>query len=118
MIIGRFSIRGVLLLSGGGLGGLLLLGGLVLALVESVTVLAGIWLAFNVLSTTGFGPGPATPAGQMFAMGLFMVGVVCWFGILVSAIEAANMRLQKHLLVDEALRPLARRPKSRLFHVN
>jgi hypothetical protein len=33
-------------------------------------------------------------------------------------IETANVRMQRHLLIDEALRPLARRPHSRLFHVN
>jgi hypothetical protein len=118
MIMGRFSVRGVVLWSAGGLAGLLVMGGLLLALVESVTVLAGIWLAFNVLSTTGFGPGPTTAAGQVTTMALFMFGVVCWFGILVAAVEAASMRIQRHVLVDEALRPLARRPKSRLFHVN
>lgn len=118
MIMGRFSIRGVVLLSTSGLGAIVLAGGALFAFVESASLLAGIWLAFNVITTLGFGPGPATAAGQLMSMGLFMVAVTCWFGLLVSAIEVANMRLQKQLLVEEALRPMARRPKSRLFHVN
>lgn len=118
MIMGRFSVRRVLLLSATGLSAIVLGGGALLASVESASLFEGIWLAFNVITTVGLGPGPATAAGQLMSMGLFMVAVTCWFGILVSVIEVANMRMQKQLLVEEALRPLARRPKSRLFHVN
>lgn len=118
MIMGRFSIRGVLLVSGLGLGGIVVVGGALLALIESSTILAGVWLAFNVVTTVGFGSGPSTAAGQLMSIGLFTLAAMCWFGVLVAAIEAANMRMQKQLLVDEALRPLGRRPKSRLFHVN
>lgn len=118
MITDRFSVRGILLLSGGGLVLLVVAGGHLLALVEGVGSLAGIWLAFNVISTIGFGPGAATASGQFMSMGLFLLAVTCWFGLLVSAIEVANMRVQRHVLVDEAQRPLGRRPKSRLFHIN
>ncbi len=118
MIMGRFSVRAVLLLSALSLILLVVVGGLLLALVESSTAMSGIWLAFNVITTTGFGPGAQTTAGQLMSMGLFLVAMTCWFGVLVSAIEISNLRLQRHVLVDEALRPLARRPKDRLFHVN
>lgn len=118
MIMGRFPARGILIWSAGALVVLVIAGGSLLAVVESISSMAGIWLAFNVISTTGFGPGAQTTAGQLMSMGLFLVAATCWFGVLVSAIEISNMRLQRHALVDEALRPLGRRPKSRLFHVN
>lgn len=119
MIMGRFSVRGVLRLSAGGLVFLVMAGGLLMAVVENIRALDGIWLAFNVISTIGFGPGPATASGYLMSLGIFFFAVICWFGVVVSAIEVAHMRLQRHVLVDEALRPLPRsRPKSRLFHVN
>lgn len=118
MIMGRFSARGILIWSAGGLAVVVIGGGSLLAVVENISWMAGTWLAFNVISTTGFGPGPQSAAGQLMSMGLFVVALTCWFGVLVSAIEISNIRLQRHVLVEEALRPLARRPKSRLFHVN
>ena len=116
--MGRFSTRGVLL---GSIAGLLLTvagGGVLLGLVEDVGVGRGIWLAHNIVTTTGFGSGPGTGWGQLLSMGLFAVGATCWFGLLLVLIEVANLRFQKRSLIDEALRPLARRPGSRLFHVN
>ncbi|MDQ3914723.1 MAG: hypothetical protein M3323_05235 [Actinomycetota bacterium] len=118
MILGRFSTRTVLFGSAAMLMSIVVGGGALLGLAEDVGIGSGIWLGFNVVTTTGFGSGPATAAGRFLSMGMFAAGVVCWFGLLVTAIEIANMRFQKHALIDEALRPLARRRGSRLFHVN
>lgn len=118
MIMGRFSVRAVLLLCTSVLILLVVVGGLLLAVVETMSAMSGIWLAFNVITTTGFGPGAATPEGQLMSIGLFLVGATAWFGVLVSAIEISNLRLQQQVLLEEALRPLARHPKSRLFHSN
>lgn len=118
MIMGRFSTRAVLLISVAGLLSTVTGGGLLLSLVEGIGPQGGIWLAFNVVTTTGFGTGPVTAFGQVFCMALFMVGVACWFGVLLVVLEVANTRFQKRALLDEALRPLARRPRDRLFHVN
>ncbi|MDQ3940458.1 MAG: hypothetical protein M3238_03800 [Actinomycetota bacterium] len=93
-------------------------GGALLGLVEGVGLLAGIWLAFNVVTTVGSGNGPLTTIGQLVSIGYFALSAVCWFGLLVVAMEVAGMRFQKRALIDEALRPLARRPRSRLFHIN
>jgi hypothetical protein len=118
MIMGRFSTRVVLFASIAGLVGLVTCGGTLLALLEGIQLVDGIWLAFNVVTTTELGDGPGTVMGQLLSMGLFAIGASCWFGILLTIIEVANMRFQKNSLIDEALRPLARRPRSRLFHVN
>ncbi len=118
MIMGRFSTRTVLFGSATLLLSIVLGGGALLGLAEDIGTGSGIWLAFNVVTTTGFGSGPASGIGRLLSMGLFTGGALCWFGFLLTAIEVANMRFQKHALIDEALRPLARRPGSRLFHVN
>lgn len=118
MIMGRFSTRAVLLISVAGLLSTVVGGGLLLSLLEDTGPQGGIWLAFNVVTTTGFGSGPVTAMGQIFSMALFVVSVSCWFGVLLVVLEVANMRFQKRALLDEALRPLARRPGDRLFHVN
>ncbi|MDQ3618865.1 MAG: hypothetical protein M3391_01900 [Actinomycetota bacterium] len=118
MIMGRFSTRKVLFGCVVGLVSAITGGGAVLGLAEGAGVLEGMWLAFNVVTTTGFGAGPATGAGQLLSAALFFVAACCWFGILVVAIEVGNMRFQKYSLIDEALRPLERRPRNRLFHTN
>jgi hypothetical protein len=118
MIMGRFSTRAVLMGSIAGLCSTVIGGGLLIGLVEGTGPRGGIWLAFNSVTTTGFGTGPATAMGQLLLMALFILGACCWFGVLLVALEAASMRFQKHALIDEALRPLARRPRDRLFHVN
>jgi Ion channel len=118
MIMGRFSTRAVLFTSIIGLLAIVTGGGTLLAVAEGVEILDGIWLAFNVVTTTGFGSGPRTAMGQLLSMGLFALGASCWFGTLLVVIEIANLRFQKYSLIDEALRPLAKRPHSRLFHVN
>lgn len=118
MIMGRFSTRVFLFASIGGLVSIVMIGGFLLAGLESVALIDGIWLAFSVVTTTGFGGGPGSVGGQLLCMGLFAAGAWCWFGLLLVVIEVASMRFQKRALIDEALRPLARRPASRLFHVN
>jgi hypothetical protein len=118
MIMGRFGPRSVLLGCIGGIASMITMGGTALALVEGIGVFDGLWLAFNVVTTTGFGSGPQTALGQMLSMAVFVVAASCWFGVLVVAIEVGNMRFQRYALIDEALRPLARRPRSRLFHTN
>ena len=118
MIMGRFSTRAVLFASIIGLLAIVTGGGSLVAVVEGIEVLDGIWLAFNVVTTTGFGRGPGTVLGQLLSMGLFVVSAYCWFGALLVVIEIASMRFQKYSLIDEALRPLAKRPHGRLFHVN
>ena len=118
MILGRFSTRAVLF----GWTALLLAvvvgGGALLGWVEKVGSTAGIWMAFNVVTTTGCGSGPATSLGRFLSMGLFATAALSWLGFLLTVIEVANLRFQRRALIDEALRPLARRPGSRLFHVN
>jgi hypothetical protein len=118
MIMGRFSARAVLLVCVSGLVSIVTAGGTLLGIVEGVGALGGIWVAFNVVTTTGFGSGPATTVGQLLSMGYFIMAATCWFGVLIVAVETASMRFQKHALIDEALRPLERRPHNRLFHVN
>jgi hypothetical protein len=118
MIMGRFSARNVLFGCVTGLVSVITGGGVLLGVAEGIGVLGGMWLAFNVVTTTGFGAGPASGAGQLLSAGLFFVAACCWFGVLVVAIEIGNMRFQKYSLIDEALRPLERRPHNRLFHTN
>ena len=118
MIIGRFSARTVLVACVSVLVSIVTAGGSLLGIVEGVGVWGGIWVVFNVVTTTGFGSGPGTAIGQLLSIGYFIVAATCWFFILIVAVETASMRFQKHALIDEALRPLARRPHSRLFHVN
>ncbi|MDQ3646396.1 MAG: potassium channel family protein [Actinomycetota bacterium] len=116
--MGRFSTRTVLLGSVLGLASLITGGGLILAVAEDDAIFDGVWLAFNVVTTTGYGSGPVTALGQIVSMIMFLFGASCWFGVLVVALEVGNMRFQKQSLINEALRPLARRPRNRLFHVN
>lgn len=118
MIMGRFSARVLLLGSVIGIISMIVVGGLLLALAEDIPMAGGVWLAFNQVTTTGFGPGPVTVLGQALSMAVFAVAACCWFVLLVVGIEIGNMRFQKYSLIDEALRPLERRPRNRLFHTN
>jgi hypothetical protein len=118
MIFGRFSTRGVALTSVGGIVTTLLVGGGAIALADGLSYFGGIWMAFNVVTTIGFGPGPATGWAQLAAIGTFVFAGMCGFGLLLIAIETAQARFQRGALVEEALRPLARRRGGRLFHHN
>ena len=118
MILGRFSARAVLATSMSGILALIFLGGAVMAAVEGSGYLEGASHVFNVVSTVGFGDGPQSSAGLVFAIAVFVPAVFCWFGLLVVAIEVGYARFQRHALIDDALRPLARRPRERLFTQN
>jgi Ion channel len=78
------SVTGLLLL--------LLLGGASLALVENTSYLDGVWLAFCVISTTGFGDGPRTSGGIVLSMIVFAFAAVAWFGVLLTAVETGFRR--------------------------
>lgn len=67
-------------------------GGAILSAVEGVSFLDGTWMAFTVVSTTGFGPGPSTPLGMIVAMILFGLAVLAYVLLLVAAGEAALRR--------------------------
>lgn len=71
---------------------LVLAGGGALALVERVGYLDGVWLAFTVISTTGFGDGPESAGGRLLTMVVFALGAVHWFGVLVAAFELGLAR--------------------------
>lgn len=67
-----------------------LVGGSVLSDVEDVSLLDGIWLAFSVVSTTGFGTGPMTSSGRIAAMAIFAWAVVSYLLLIVAAMLAAR----------------------------
>lgn len=69
-------------------------GGLLLSIAEGLPYLEGLWLAFTIVSTTGFGSGPATPAGIILAMIVFLIAVVAYVLLLVAAGESAMRRVQ------------------------
>lgn len=90
------------------LGSLLLVtlaGGAALGLAEGITYLEGLWLAYSVVSTTGFGEAPQTLLGTLLAMLLFVLGVLHWIGILVAAFEFAFARMYLTYLLDDAFEP-------------
>lgn len=88
----RIGSRGLLIGSVTGLVGLVLLGGAILSVVEDAGYREGVWLAFSVISTTGFGEGPATVAGEILSMILFALGAALWFGVVLSAFEIGLRR--------------------------
>ena len=118
MIGTRFTARSILLSCIGGLASILLVGGLLVAAAEGIPYRQGLWLVFNVITTTGYGEPPETGWGQLVAGGAFMAAAVCWFAIVSVAVELGLSRFERNALVREALRPLARRPRTRLFHDN
>lgn len=92
--------------------------GIALAVVENTSVADGLWMSFTVVSTTGFGSGPATGIGRMVSAVTFMVAAGCWFGVASVAIEVGLARFQRTTLLHQALEPLARRAGPRLFDRN
>lgn len=66
-------------------------GGGVLAAVERISMLDGMWLAFTVLSTTGFGDGPVTVPGRLVAMILFVMAAVSYLLLLTAASAFGRM---------------------------
>lgn len=91
-----------------------LLGGLVLAAAEGQPLLEGLWLAFAVVSTTGFGEGPVTAPGMVISMGLFVVAVVGYLFVLASAVAMAHHvvgppgRRERPMLVERDVRKIVR----------
>lgn len=71
------------------------LGGWVLSVVEGLAYLDGLWLAFTVVSTTGFGEGPVTVLGQLVAMLVFVCAAAAY--VLLLAVASTYGRL----LADE-----------------
>ncbi len=118
MIAGRISARSVL---GGcvlGLVAVSVLGGFLMAAAEGIAYTKGLWAVVNPVTTVGFGDGPTSALGQLVAAGAFVAAATCWFGIVSVAVELGLSRFERDALVREALRPLARRRGSRLFHDN
>ncbi|MGH2809220.1 MAG: hypothetical protein ACRDKT_18290 [Actinomycetota bacterium] len=118
MIMGHVSARAILFTATAGLFAAVVAGGALMAIAEGRGYLAGAWLIFNVVTTLGFGAGPASGIGQALAVVTFCVAVTCWFAILLVAIEVGYARFQRHALIEDALRPLVRRPRDRLFTEN
>lgn len=119
MIPGRTTSRSVLVACVGGIAAISLIGGLLMSAAEAIAYTEGLWVVFNVITTVGFGDGPATGLGQLVAAGAFVAAAVCWFGILSVAVELGFSRFQRDALINEALQPLARRRGGpRLFHNN
>ncbi len=110
--------RAVLVTSIGGLVLVLLIGGVAMAVLEKVSLAGGLWMVFNVISTIGFGEGPVSVGGSLLAVFAFAAAAICYFWILVVAVEAAMERFQHRALINEALRPLARRRAGRLHQDN
>jgi hypothetical protein len=100
----RYQTRFLLLGAIAGLLMVMLAGGGGLALTGELSYLEGVWLAFNVISTTGFGEGPHTPGGILLSILLFTLGTVHWFGVLVATFELALARSQQSRFLDESSR--------------
>jgi hypothetical protein len=67
-------------------------GGALFSWVERLSYLDGVAMAFSVVSTTGFEPGPQTALGTFAMFGVFFAGAVCWFGVVVAAFEIGLRR--------------------------
>jgi hypothetical protein len=114
----RFGARSVLGACVLGLICVTALGGFLMAAVEAIGYDQGVWMVFNVVTSIGFGSGPTSLFGHVVAVGAFVWAATCWFGIVSVAVEVGLSRFERNALVREALRPLARRRGSKLFHDN
>ena len=105
-------IRAVRRLVVGGLVGLTLLcalGAGALAVAEGVGYLDGMWLAFSVVSTTGFGAGPTTSSGMVLSMVLFILALPCYLTLVAAAVAVArslapSVRGPRPMLVERDVR--------------
>jgi hypothetical protein len=118
MIDRPISARLVLVVSLLGLGVALVAGAALISLAEGVAYREGLWVAFNVVTTVGLADEPGSAAGRLGAAAIFVVAAVSWFGVVVVAVEVGLSRFQHIALMQEALRPLARRRGPKLFHDN
>ncbi|MFN2557715.1 MAG: ion channel [Nitriliruptorales bacterium] len=70
-------------------------GGALLASLEGTTFGEGVWLAFTVVSTTGFGDGPATTPGMIVVMGIFAVALSAYILMAIVAFEFGLRRFER-----------------------
>ncbi len=70
-------------------------GGALLAALEGTPYREGVWLAFTVVSTTGFGDGPATTPGMVVVMGIFAVALVAYVLMGIVAFEFGLRRFAR-----------------------
>ena len=117
-MINRVSSRLLLFGSCLGLVAAVVAGGALISVFEDLSYRGGVWIAFSVVSTTGFGEGPQTLAGVLSSMAVFAFAALCWFALLVTGIELGLAHYQHRALVQKALRPLARRRGPHLFMDN
>jgi hypothetical protein len=118
-MIGKpISPRLVLAISVLGLLASVVIGGALISAADSSGYGEGLWVAFGIATTVGFGEGPGTGLGRLISATLFIIAAVSWFGVVVVAVEVGLSRFQHIALVREALRPLAQRRGPKLFHDN
>ena len=84
------EFRRLILAGVGGLTMLCAVGGVLLSIVEQVEYLQGVWLAFSVVSTTGFGQGPSTSGGMGISMALFVLAMPAYVALVAGAVMAAQ----------------------------
>jgi hypothetical protein len=118
MICRPVTTRTVLAGSMGGLVLLVALGGVLLARTEGVGYAGGVWMSFCAASTVGFGGGPLSSLGRLIAGLEFAFAAVCWFGVVVAAVETGIDRFRYHALFEDALRTLPSRRRPSLFGPN
>lgn len=112
------------LIIGGGLGLIVVAaaGGAGLSVADGTGYSDGLALAFNTISTIGFGPGPQTGWGLAATMMVFAAGAACWFAILVAAFEiglrrsGTSFRGNGFSSIDEELWSRASLPRRRGRH--
>ncbi len=75
-----------------------LVGGPLLAHAEQLELIEGWKMAFSVVSTTGFGDGPATAVGLLSIIGVFAVAVAGYFLLIAAAFEHAMQRIENDRL--------------------
>lgn len=73
-------------------------GGALLAELEGTSYREGVWLAFTVVSTTGFGDGPVTTLGMIVVMGIFAVALSAYMLMAIVAFEFGLRRVESHRL--------------------
>jgi Ion channel len=118
-MIGKpISARVVLVASVLGLLCSLVIGGALISAADGSGYSEGLWVAFSIVTTVGFGDGPGTGLGRLISATLFIIAAVSWFGVVVVAVEVGLSRFQHIALVREALRPLSQRRGPKLFHDN
>ena len=86
-MINRVSSRLLLFGSCLGLVAAVVAGGALISVFEDLSYRGGVWIAFSVVSTTGFGEGPQTLAGVLSSMAVFAFTALCWFAFLVTGVE-------------------------------